>query len=140
MRKKIILKGPKSWGRGEGEALVTRQQFQFVSDVDRETGEVVNPRQDIYGENVINKVLVFRGSRSGAGMHSQIASCEKRARGKPAACISALPISYHWVVGCFQAGIPIIDRLDKNPYEIIETGDWVVVDGEKGIVEVTKKK
>ncbi len=36
--------------------------------------------------------------------------------------------------------IPTVDELDKNPLEIIETGDWVKVDASKGIVEVTKKK
>ena len=140
MTEKIVLKGRVSWCRGEGEALVTQQSFQFVTDINKETGEVVNPRSDIYGENVIGKVLVFRGTRSGAGMHSQITETERLSGGKPAACISAWPISYMWVVGCYQAKIPIIDRLDRNPYEVIETGDWVVVDGGNGIVTVTKKK
>ena len=36
--------------------------------------------------------------------------------------------------------MPTVDGLDKNPLEMIETGDWVKVDAEKGIVEVTKKK
>jgi predicted aconitase with swiveling domain len=36
--------------------------------------------------------------------------------------------------------IPLVDRLDKNPCEVIETGDYVRVDGAKGVVEVTKKK
>ena len=35
---------------------------------------------------------------------------------------------------------PIVDRFDKDPLELIETGDWVRVDGDNGIVEVTKKK
>ena len=36
--------------------------------------------------------------------------------------------------------LPTVDGLDKNPLEVIETGDWVKVDAEKGIVEVTKKQ
>ena len=35
--------------------------------------------------------------------------------------------------------IPVVDRLDKDPIEVIETGDWVKVDGDHGIVEVTKR-
>ena len=35
--------------------------------------------------------------------------------------------------------LPTVDGLDQNPLEVIETGDWVKVDAENGIVEVTKK-
>jgi phosphohistidine swiveling domain-containing protein len=45
-----------------------------------------------------------------------------------------------WAVLAIELNIPLVDRLDQNPCEVIETGDWVKVDAEKGIVEVTKKK
>jgi len=32
----------------------------------------------------------------------------------------------------------MVDRLDKNPLEVIKTGDWVKVDGDNGIVEVIR--
>lgn len=35
--------------------------------------------------------------------------------------------------------IPAVAELDRDPAEIIASGDWVKVDGDKGIVEVTKK-
>ena len=38
------------------------------------------------------------------------------------------------------SNIPTVDGLDQNPCEVIETGDWVKVDAENGIVEVTKKE
>jgi len=34
------------------------------------------------------------------------------------------------------ANMPMVDRLDKNPLEVIKTRDWVKVDGDNGIVEV----
>ena len=30
--------------------------------------------------------------------------------------------------------------LDKNPVEVIKTGDWVKVDADNGTVEITKKQ
>jgi hypothetical protein len=30
-------------------------------------------------------------------------------------------------------------ELDKNPLDVINTGDWVKVDADSGIVEITKK-
>ena len=145
MVEKIIIRGRKSWGRGEGEALVTHGPLQLVDDVNRETGEVVNPRSDILGENVIDKVVVFSGVLGGAGMHSMVGSLEMWSGGKPKAMINgakggSVTTTYHFVTGCYEGGIPIIDRLDKDPYQVIEDGDWVVVDGEKGTIEVTKKK
>jgi predicted aconitase with swiveling domain len=41
-------------------------------------------------------------------------------------------------VGVAMGNIPLIDRLDQNPLEIIDTGDQVTIDGEQGLVEVTK--
>ena len=38
-----------------------------------------------------------------------------------------------------SAQVPAVTDLDKDPVEVIETGDWVRVDGDNGIVEVTKK-
>ena len=35
--------------------------------------------------------------------------------------------------------IPVVDRLSQDPAEVIQTGDWVRVDGEKGTVEIIKK-
>ena len=44
-----------------------------------------------------------------------------------------------WVALCIELGYPLVDRLDQDPVKVIETGDWVKVDAEKGTVEVTKK-
>lgn len=41
--------------------------------------------------------------------------------------------------GCVLAGIPLVDRLDKDPIGIIETGDWVEVNGDAGRVLVRKQ-
>jgi hypothetical protein len=34
------------------------------------------------------------------------------------------------------AGIPMVDKLDRNPLEVIKTGDYVKVDATAGIVEI----
>jgi len=43
-------------------------------------------------------------------------------------------------VGAAMGNIPLVDRLDKNPLEVIATGDHVRIDGDQGIVEITKKE
>ena len=35
--------------------------------------------------------------------------------------------------------MPSVTGLDQDPLTVIETGDWVKVDGDRGLVEVTKR-
>ena len=35
---------------------------------------------------------------------------------------------------------PAVTDLDRDPLDLIETGDWVKVDGDRGIVEITKRR
>jgi predicted aconitase with swiveling domain len=43
------------------------------------------------------------------------------------------------VVSAFMTKVPLVDRLEKDPFEVIHTGDFVKVDAEKGIVMVKKQ-
>jgi uncharacterized protein len=42
-------------------------------------------------------------------------------------------------LGAVVTRAPAVTGLDQDPLTVIETGDWVKVDGDRGIVEVTKK-
>ena len=44
------------------------------------------------------------------------------------------------VVSAFLVKVPLVDKLEKDPFEIIQTGDFVKVDAEKGIVTITKRE
>jgi predicted aconitase with swiveling domain len=43
-------------------------------------------------------------------------------------------------IGTVIMRVPAVTDLDQDPLEVITTGDWVKVDGDKGIVEITKAK
>jgi len=36
--------------------------------------------------------------------------------------------------------VPAVTELDQDPLNVIETGDWVKVDGDRGVVEIVKKR
>jgi uncharacterized protein len=42
-------------------------------------------------------------------------------------------------LGAVVTRVPAVTDLDKDPTTIIKTGDWVKVDGDAGIVEVTPR-
>ena len=43
------------------------------------------------------------------------------------------------VLGAVVARVPAVTEFDQDPTEVISTGDWVKVDADKGLVEITKK-
>jgi predicted aconitase with swiveling domain len=42
-------------------------------------------------------------------------------------------------LGSIMIHSPAMTDLDQDPLKVIATGDWVKVDADKGMVEVTKK-
>ncbi len=43
------------------------------------------------------------------------------------------------VLGCVVNRIPMVSELEQDPFEIIETGDHVSVDADRGTIEVIKR-
>ena len=42
-------------------------------------------------------------------------------------------------LGAVVMRVPSVTDLDRDPLDVIETGDWVIVDGDAGVVEIHKK-
>ncbi|MEM2175495.1 MAG: DUF126 domain-containing protein [Candidatus Micrarchaeia archaeon] len=133
-------------GIGEGPALVIKKPFSFAHGIDPKTGKAIDMRQapEIYGENIIGKVLVYpcgRGSTTGASWFLETVRC-----GNSPAAIINMESETIIIGGAIQAAvfygknIPVVDKLDKNPLEVIETGDYVKVEvkGKTGVVIVRK--
>lgn len=145
MENKIVLKGHKGIGGiAEGEALVCQEPINLMAD----TGNVWEDPADttftnkiampsVYGKSFSNKVLIFPTGKGGI-FSSNIMMDIAAAGAAPKAFVN---VKTHpvWALLSIVLNIPIVDRLDKNPCEVIKTGDWVKVDAEKGIVEVIKK-
>lgn len=142
---KIVLKGHKGIGGiAEGEALVCQEPINLMAD----TGNVWNDLTDttftnrvgtpsVYGKSFAHKVLVFPTGKG--GIFSTNIMMDVAAAGcgpKAVVNVMAHPV---WATLAIMIGVPLVDRLDRNPCEVIETGDWVKVDAGAGIVEVTKK-
>lgn len=143
---KIILKGHKGiGGTAEGEALVSKNALSYIFDVggiwlDPMSAKVTNKQEmpDWYGEDLAGKVLVFPTGRGGIFSTAMLMGLANKGLGPKAMInIKTHPV---FAYASIVMNIPTVDELDQNPCEVIESGDWVKVDAEKGIVEVTKKK
>jgi predicted aconitase with swiveling domain len=125
-------------GYGEGEALVSHEPVCFYL-TDPKTGIVRERSHELAGKNLANKVLVFPSGKASSVV--QIDGLFKLASHNvaPKAMI-VKDVETVLVVSAFLVKLPLVDRLEKNPFEIIHTGDFVKVDAEKCRVTITRKK
>ncbi|MGE3271219.1 MAG: DUF126 domain-containing protein [Chloroflexota bacterium] len=134
----IVLRGHPGIGpRVEGEALVSQHGFSARYDLNRKTGVFSRESHDLYGESIIGKVLLHPTAKGGVA--TAWAFLDMREHGTaPLGIIFQLsnPILAQ---GAALANIPLMDRLEPDPYSVVETGDWLIVDPPAGEVRVRKR-
>lgn len=135
---KITLKG-RSGAKGvaEGEALVSPDMLCFTFDVDVTTGVIHDPIAKLKGQSIAGKVLVYPTGKCSTSSPLGLYLLEKA--GNNAKALINVELDTFGVAGAVLSHIPLVHQLDQNPLEVIETGDYVQVDGDRGIVVVTKK-
>jgi predicted aconitase with swiveling domain len=130
-----VIRGRRvSKGRGEGEALVTTQPISFLAGVDPDRGVVIDRDHELRGQCITDKILVFPRSKGSTGSTWILMRLADN-KTAPTAIINVEtdPII---ATGSILAGIPLIDKLDKDPTVLIKTGDYVIVDADKSLVEI----
>lgn len=135
---KILLKGRKVVGGvAEGEALVTRDRISGWGGIDPRSGTIIETRHELRGQSFKGKVLVFPGAKGSSGWSSQF-HIARLAGAAPLAMVFN-EMTTKIALGAVVTHAPAVTDLDRDPLEVIATGDWVKVDGDRGIVEVTKR-
>jgi predicted aconitase with swiveling domain len=135
----LILRGRKVVGGvAEGEALVTRDRISGWGGIDPRTGTIIETRHELRGQSFKGRVLVFPGAKGSSGWSSQF-HVARLAGAAPAAMVFN-EMTTKIALGAVVSHAPAVTGLDRDPLEAIATGDWVKVDGDRGIVEVTKMR
>ena len=126
-------------GIAEGEALVCRKPFMFLSYVDMQSGLVHAKGHELEGKNVKGKVIV---SPCGCGSTGEEPSLLflKEAGVAPKAMVIGSIAYLPGVIGAILAEIPMVYGFDQNTLGLIETGDHLKVDADEGMIEVTKRE
>jgi len=142
---KILLKGRGVVGGvAHAQALVSTRDFMFAHGINPKSGVIIDRRNDLYGASIVGKVFIFpygTGSTTGAAWILEAVRNGKH----PAAVINIrtepiIAIGFILAELIYDKKIPVVDNLNKNPIEVIKTGDYVKVDGDKGIVEVFRHR
>ena len=134
----IVLHGRKVvGGRAEGEALVTHQTISGWGGVNPMKGEVIESRHELRGVSFASKVLIFPGAKGSSGW-SGVFHLTRLAGTAPLALVFNI-MSTKAALGAVVLRVPTLTDLDRDPLECIETGDWVRVDADRGVIEITRK-
>ena len=119
-------------GRASGPALVTGQAISFLGNVNPETGVVVDPSHELFGQSIAGKVLIFPGGK-GSTVGSYVIYQLKKRGLAPAAMINLAsePIV---AVGAVISGIPLVDRVGEEVLRI-KSGTIIDVDADRELVQ-----
>jgi len=123
-------------GRAEGEALVTQLTVPGWGGVNPIKGVITEMRHDLRGVSFAGKVLVFRGAKGSSGWSAMYHTA--RLAGTAPAALVFNEMTTKVALGAVVMRVPSVTGFDRDPLQVIETGDWVVVDGDCGTVEVHK--
>lgn len=124
-------------GRADGEALVTRDRISGWGGIDSRTGTVVETRHELRGVSFAGKVLVFPGAKGSSGWSN--AFHLTRVLGVAPAAMLFNEMTTKVALGAVVTRAPAMTDFDRDPIAVIETGDWVIVDADRGVVEIRKK-
>ncbi len=125
-------------GVAAGEALVTRETISGWGGIDAKTGTIVERRHELRGKSFKDKVLVFPGAKGASGFSHTFHLA--RVNGALPKAMIFTRMSTKIALGAVVMRVPAVTDLDGDPFALIATGDWVMVDGDRGMVEIKKKQ
>ena len=135
----IVLRGRKVVGGvAEGEALVTHDAISGWGGVDPMQGKIIETRHELRGVSFKDKVLVFPGAKGSSGW--SVAFHTARLAGTAPKALVFNEMTTKVALGAVVMRVPAVTDLDRDPLDVIETGDWVKVDGDAGTIEVRKAR
>jgi predicted aconitase with swiveling domain len=123
-------------GVAEGEALVTHETISGWGGVNPMTGTIIETRHTLRGQSFKDKILVFPGAKGSSGWSGVFHLTRLTGMAPKALIFNEMTTKV--ALGAVVMRVPAITGLDRDPLQVIETGDWVRVDADHGIVEVRK--
>jgi len=123
-------------GVAEGEALVTREAISGWGGVEPREGRVIESRHELVGQSFAGRVLVFPGAKGSSGWSGMFHMA--RLMGSAPAAMIFTTMNTKIALGVVVSHVPAVTDLDRDPWDVIRTGDHVRVDGDRGEIVVTR--
>ncbi|MDD3021725.1 MAG: DUF126 domain-containing protein [Alphaproteobacteria bacterium] len=126
-----------SGGSATGPALITEDPISFLGTVDPNSGEVVDPNHELYGQNIKGRVLIFpegKGSTVGSYVIYQL-----KKRGLAPAAMINLKSEAIVAVGAIISEIPLVDQVAEDILSL-DNGTMVTVNANDGFIEICENE
>jgi len=138
MGERIVIHGRKVvGGKAAGEALVSHEAIGGFSSIDFTKGIYTERTHEICNQSFDGKILVFPNAKGSSGWSANWKST--RVFGHAPAALLITWLGTRSALGAVGIGNPAMTDFDTDPVSVIDTGDYVEVDADNGIVTVTKK-
>ena len=133
----VVLRGRKVVGGvTEGESLVTHQTISGWGGVNPMKGEVIESHHELRGVSFAGKILVFPGAKGSSGWSGVFH--KTRLTGSAPLGMLFNVTTTKAALGAVVLRVPTMTDFDRDPLDLIETGDWVEIDADAGEVRVWK--
>lgn len=140
MKKTVVIKGRPAYpGVAAGVAMCCPNSIQGWAGIDPETGRIIECGHIHEGESYNNKILVLPTSKGSCGWSGQFHGPLDLAGIRPAGWVVEKMDSKVGVAAVVIGRPMVADFKDINIFSCIQDGDYVEVDGNQGIVTITKR-
>ena len=134
--RELILKGRcVTSGVKKGKALVCTKALSAAGGIDPNTGIIIESRHPQKGESVKKKILIYPNGKGSSGFSLIFHALSLLGRAPKAMIIGR--INSLTALAAVAGNIPTVGgpfENNKNPIEVIKTGEKILVDADKGIV------
>jgi uncharacterized protein len=118
-----------------GEALVSHEAISGWGGIDPAKGTIIEPRHELFGQCFTGKILVFPSAKGSSGWSGFFQAT--RLMGTAPLGMIFTRMSTKAALGAVVTRVPAVTDLDSDPCHVISSGDWVRIDADHGVVEVT---
>lgn len=137
---KITIKGRGAIkGIVEGEALVCPKSIAGWGGIDPATGIIKEPMNVNKGKTIKDKILVMSGSKGSNGWSCYFGAARAAGAAPKGWLFTSIDSSSGVASAVMQIPTIVDFPEDQDPCDLISNGDWIKMDGNTGIVEITKK-
>jgi uncharacterized protein len=135
----IVLKCHRGLGPTvTGSALVADDNFSARYDLDRTRGTFSRPDHKLHGQSYVDKILVLVTAKGGVASAWMLR--EMAARGMAPKAIIFERANTILAQGVAFAGLTLVDRFEAgNPTRLINTGDEIRIEPDKGLVTILNR-
>ena len=122
-------------GNVEAESLVSKEPLS-LSYID-ENGAIADWTHHLNGQVIKNKILVLPALKGSA--YQELNAADLVRNGRAPKGIIAIEADTRLLTSALFSEIPTMDKLETNPLEVINTGDIVHLNADKGFIEIKKR-